>query len=520
MPLDKGKVFSAIMKTVSSRQKNKSETDFGYKDQGALQRSSIMRASKDLVMSFPVLCSNTINPTTAAMITKAVERNAVTTLQLLFSSAYLKGYNGQDVIKKWHNNMDSDMSMDEYLDIIDSFSSALDESALGETSRYVDEMIAECVANVERYPESSFAENSINTFSVGENYNGLYVRQLVTENIVRPGGNNNPDIDPENIIIDPFTGQPISRNQFQANMDYTNYNLKKAQHDNQQQNQSNQNLAQADRNKKIDDREDKKLNLDQQKFGLDKQKFELDTDRNNRGKLSDQQSYFTQQLLDSDVKKANELVPSMIIVRFNAIDPDNPKNVGIEKQFIAGVKARLVPCDSFEIIDRIRSLEKNKVNLTNLIRATTKEISFARDFVAGIEQAKIDAKQNSKLSRTSPIWRSLQNRSTKSGLNRLKKKARSNDAGAITTLVVTQEEVNFLKKEYNLDINIPSKAKSIMEAYNLMCLVIVDEDVEVARFLFDGEKYYQDYSFNVLERETGDSSYKKVVNLISKINRG
>ena len=59
-----------------------------------------------------------------------------------------------------------------------------------------------------------------------------------------------------------------------------------------------------------------------------------------------------------------------------------------------------------------------------------------------------------------------------------------------------------------------------MESYNLMGLVIVDESVEVARFLFDGEKYFQDYSFGSLERETGDSSYKKVINLISKINRG
>ena len=38
--------------------------------------------------------------------------------------------------------------------------------------------------------------------------------------------------------------------------------------------------------------------------------------------------------------------------------------------------------------------------------------------------------------------------------------------------------------------------------------------------IFDGEKYFQDISFTSLERETGDGSYKKVVNLISKINRG
>ena len=88
-----------------------------------------------------------------------------------------------------------------------------------------------------------------------------------------------------------------------------------------------------------------------------------------------------------------------------------------------------------------------------------------------------------------------------------------------TTLVLTSEEVNFMKSEYNIDLNIPAKAKGIMEQYNLMCLCIVDEEVEVARFLFDGDKYFQDYSFSALERETGDSSYKKIINLMSKMNR-
>jgi hypothetical protein len=58
-----------------------------------------------------------------------------------------------------------------------------------------------------------------------------------------------------------------------------------------------------------------------------------------------------------------------------------------------------------------------------------------------------------------------------------------------------------------------------METYNLLGLVIVNDEVEVARFLLDGESYYQDYSYSSLEKETGDGSYKKVVNLLSKVSR-
>lgn len=528
--------FSTIMKALGDlkdlRNINKSRYDRGLKDTGSLQRSSIMRASKDLVMSFPVLCSNTLTPSTASMISKAVERNCVTTLQLLFSSAYLQGYSGQEVLKKWHNNIDNDMSMDEYMDLIDSVSQTFESgSLLAEAANYETEMIDSCVRNTKRYPLSSFSENSICSFSVREGYNGYTIRQTLHEApIIGPNGK---PIGSVGDFYHPGTGQPISKDQFDAEMRWEELKLKNAQLTAQTQSTSTSNTTQSARARKQDEFNQAKLDFEKQnaadRLALDRDKFDysktnddrkyaLDVERNRRGELVDQQGYFTKQLLDSDVKKCNELVPSMIIVKYDAINP-NTADV-VPQQFIAGVKARLIPCDSFEIMDRIRSIEKNKISLINLVRATTKEISFARDFVAGIEQAKIEAKQNSKLSRTSPIWRSLQTRATKSGMNRLKKGNRANDAGAITTLVVSQEEVNFLKKEYNIDINIPSKAKFVMESYNLMGLVIVDESVEVARFLFDGEKYFQDYSFGSLERETGDSSYKKVINLISKINRG
>ena len=82
------------------------------------------------------------------------------------------------------------------------------------------------------------------------------------------------------------------------------------------------------------------------------------------------------------------------------------------------------------------------------------------------------------------------------------------------------EEVDYIKKTYDIDLSIPAKAQYLMEQYNFMGLVIVDENFEVARFLFDGSNYFEDYAFSTLEKESNDKSYKQVVNLISKINRG
>lgn len=481
-----------------------------------LDRSSISRATKDLVASFPVLCDDSISSGTAAMITKAIERNCLVMLQMLFSSAYLKGSNAREVLSQWHKNIDDDKGMDELLDLIAAFESAKDYDSI-EFRQILKEfapVFQQYLQDQRVYPISSFSENAISSFEVELSRRGdLDVRQITED-------------------YDPLTSVEVQR--FQAEQDKANQR-QQTDHANLMNNRVKNNFDKdkfvAQHNMDIDN-----YNLQYNKFkhqiGQDDIKNQLERDKyNQQVKDSDRryamdvtnqyQNYLTKQLLPSDVKKVNELVPSMLILQFDAIDSNTgtvTKNYRVLKQAIVGVKARLIPCDSFEVIDHIRSIEKTKVSLLNLFRATTREISFARDFIGAVDQAKIEAKQNSKLSKTSPIWRALQNRANKSTLNRLRKN-RANDAGAITTLVVSNEVSNILKKDYNIDLNLPSKAKYIMEQYNLLCLIIVDEQTQVARFLFDGEKYYQDYSFDMLERETGDGSYKKIVNLLSTINR-
>ena len=77
-----------------------------------------------------------------------------------------------------------------------------------------------------------------------------------------------------------------------------------------------------------------------------------------------------------------------------------------------------------------------------------------------------------------------------------------------------------MKNDSNIDMTNPKVARYVMESFNLMAIVLVDEQLEVAHFLLDGENQFQDYTFGALERDTGDGSYKKIINLISKINRG
>jgi hypothetical protein len=231
--------------------------------------------------------------------------------------------------------------------------------------------------------------------------------------------------------------------------------------------------------------------------------------------LKDTVDYFTKQLLPQDVAKANELMPTLVTVNFTTVDT----NSGVKNTAtgIIGVKAKLYPVDSMEIITRISSKYSTNNTLFNLVRASTREISFFKDFAFAIDKAKIDAINMAKKSDNSSMFKLLERRATKNKFSSLLKK---NDASPITSLVLSQEEVEYLKKYHNTDMEKSYITRTILESYNLMDIVIADESLEVARFLFDdGDGIFETMTFDSLEKEAKDSSYKKVINLMSKINR-
>lgn len=217
----------------------------------------------------------------------------------------------------------------------------------------------------------------------------------------------------------------------------------------------------------------------------------------------------------NDIKKANELMPITLAVNFYA--GDTKDHVLIEGAVI-GVKARLIPVASNDIVNHVISKIEDKNWLLQLLRATTRETSFAKDFLFAIDKAKIDALSHSRQGSSNPMWKVLERRAMGSKLKRLL--GSNNSYMAITTLCVSQEDVDYVKKEYNIDIEDPSNISPLFTNYNLMCVCIVDEALEVAKFMFDtGDGNWENYSFSSLEREDKDNTYKKVVNLMTKVAR-
>lgn len=216
------------------------------------------------------------------------------------------------------------------------------------------------------------------------------------------------------------------------------------------------------------------------------------------------------QVIATDIKKANELVPSLMVIKFIS----NTDGVSAPVTALIGVKARLQYVSSTDMLNRIVIKNKDKNGLFNLIKATTREISFWKDFVFAVDRAKLDAISTSGRGSSSKVWKLLERRGIKSKVKRYT--GMVNDASAITTLVISKEEAETLKKEFSVDIKKPGVAMQIMEAYNLMAIVICDQVLEKVDFLFDdGSNEYETISFTHLEREES-GSYKKVINLLAK----
>lgn len=221
--------------------------------------------------------------------------------------------------------------------------------------------------------------------------------------------------------------------------------------------------------------------------------------------------------ISTDYKKANEMVPTLITVNFYAPagDSNTPVAVG---NVVIGVKARLIPVASNDIVNHIMAKVDDKNILLQFIRATTRETNFVKDFLLAIDRAKIDALAHSRKGSANPMWKVLERRAIGSRLKRLI--GSNNNYMAITSLIISQEDVDYIKKEYNVNVEAPSTVYPLFSNYNLLCFGISDESLEVAKFMFDtGEGNWENYSFTSLEREDKDNTYKKVVNLMTKVAR-
>ena len=255
--------------------------------------------------------------------------------------------------------------------------------------------------------------------------------------------------------------------------------------------------------------------MDAEKMNMDRAKNAIDSyEKISKTNLNNIEAY-SKHIILTDVQKANEMIPTMMVVNF--INKNVEGGSPINSSAAIGIKARLQYVSAADMADRIISKNEDHNGLFNFIKATTGQISFWKDFIFAIDKAKLDSVASSGKGSSSPVWKMLERRATMSRIRRWTGSV--NDAAAITTLVISKDEVEFLKKTERIDLTRPNTVHTIMNAYNVMGFVIVDEVIEKADFLFDdGSSSYETVSFTHLERQGNgsDGAYKKMINLLVK----
>ena len=213
---------------------------------------------------------------------------------------------------------------------------------------------------------------------------------------------------------------------------------------------------------------------------------------------------------DDDVKKANELMPTMMhLTTFFKNNDGNLQSV----DYIIGVKLVAHRIDSDEMIENLVKACKRGRCFIKLIKLTSGEISFFKDFIFAINEIKDDIK--SKWTE-SPWWNALKRR-RKAG-KFLKVFNFKEQLVPNASIIITMDDVEKCKMEYSIDLTDIKTIKKIMDQLYLLSFVIVDPSVETCYFMFDGRSNFETYSFTALERENSNSK-REVQNIMQILGR-
>lgn len=498
---------------------------------------SITSATKDLILTFPVMVSTDIDPDNAIMIAKAQEKKMASLLHILFTAISVG--NNEDVydyVKKFHANVGSlDGSLDSYSAALDKLATTFGESY--DATLKIDHAVLNSV--LEDLKESNYVlpdnvnESSLESYKVvpgyRTGYNDMIIKEMrydprtdsYTFSSVADARANLGSLEPgvADAAAEYLNGAGIPTERSHDTRDVYNHNdidddaalisdyenmpnhggisddaYRRAKARVEQHNKARENINKTITQSKTDPKNNP----------LDAAKY-----------MKDMNSVHNTTVLNNEYKKANELQPTMMVVNFMKHTEENGDFINTA---VIGIKCKIYPISSADIVNRVSGKLKDKSFLTNFVRATTNEIGFFRDFIFAIDQAKFDAKSYGKNATSNKLWKVLERRSIKSKFRRSLKMY--NDATAISTLVMSENDAEYLKKVHSIDILNVSKARSIMDSYNFLCLVVANQSTEVASFLYDtGDDTFEMIPFSGLEREASDNSYKKMVNLMAKISR-
>ena len=200
-----------------------------------------------------------------------------------------------------------------------------------------------------------------------------------------------------------------------------------------------------------------------------------------------------------DMTKANEAVPLFTKATIGFI-VDETEEV-VSRDVLIGIKAYIHRAPSLELVNDIYNSIINKRKFLRFVKFITGEERSLSDLVFGIKELRNDALD---ARGGAGEWRSAfkrRRRWSKMSIPYLMKDYTPNG-----TIVMTMNEVEYIRSQYGIDIMKPDHVKMIMDSDFLLGFVILDQAEEMVYVTYDGHGYgFQTYTYAMLEREQAQS---------------
>lgn len=491
-------VFDLAMGISKAVAKNKNKKVYSY--------SSLAKAASSLIAIFPVLVSRTIEAKVAQNISKFIEQKACSLFTLALQQANIStAQSGVEYLKNFHQNLDiGGAGVDTVVRTMQAWIGGITDGAALDESGYMFEaaynrMGKDLYYDDLLYPDYHLKINQVNINQIMESvqnisnnkyidtnsYNTASLEDLNVIHEIRAKYRNIPIED----IPDEYWNHPYrtKKNKINASIDT--------------QRKARENYA-KDMEDDIAFEKRKRLDKDYQKD----REYDLQVrDAEQLARISSGRN--VEFLKDQDIKKMNDAIPSLLVVRFY-----QSTTATVATEFIIGVKSRMIPVTTAEVLRRIMNDNKDGKSFLNLMRTITGELKVS-DFLFNLGRIKEDIRSCRVKGAYGDTWNLLKNRAD--AAKEQVKYGRRNDYAAITTVLISKADADELFRAENFDITDVRNALHFMESYNLMAFGIVDEATESFRILFDDDsRTFEEISFMMLERES-NREYKKLIQLMA-----
>lgn len=479
------------------------EVEKGYKELkgqiNTIKGTSLAKLSSAATLQFPIIISKSVNVDTAQAVSKALERQYATFIQIVISlDPNLRLDRDKDIagyLRRYHQNnigpndlLESNMSLfrnDE--DGIELFMS-INEGCNAQVLNSNKEQLF-CV------------EECLNTNKVNDLYKPETITRAVAESSLDYFCRKNDIVMENNIGNDPDNNGSVGKNNkvYKNTMSEQQDKYRKERDAVADKIDQRNFLYKKERDVIGDEFQNRKFDLDQARLDQEIKKDEMDFKSRAMVRLS-----------DNDVKKCNELVPTTLSLSLNQIGDNGKSYLGVQN-FVVGVKGLMHPVNSNEMITNLLDGFKSGNKFFNFLRWTTGEIKFIKDLLFNISGIKDDViKKHSNTS--SHWWSTLKRRRTIARASNAQGKQMLPNA----SIVCTMEEVVEMQEVYKINLLDVRNIKRIMDRYYLLGFVIVDEAQELCHIIFDGEDNFQVLTYKGLERENNSKNdFKDIYKMIN-----